>query len=165
MFIRFSSLTHGQTCCRGLAIEILLTQLILDLLLRINPRDSSHSTPPNLLSRQPASFSPHSELTLDKGLITNFIYSLSSPKPVYRHLLLNWSWLICVSLILVHLRCGQLPSSHLTLVTHLHWFVNIMEAATFDAMRRNRTTLRKQITRATKSLTALISSSDSRRTA
>ena len=40
-----------------------------------------------------------------------------------------------------------------------------MEAATFDAMKRNRTTLRKQVTGATKSLTTLISSSGSRRTA
>jgi hypothetical protein len=40
-----------------------------------------------------------------------------------------------------------------------------MEAATFNAMKKNMTTLRKQITRATNSLTTIVNSSDSRRSA
>ena len=86
-------------------------------------------TPPNLFSRQPAISSLYSELTLGKGLIINSIYSLSSPKPVYRHLLLidrHSSWSI------VALVNGRRLISHSS--THLPWFVNIMEAATFDTM-------------------------------
>jgi hypothetical protein len=78
------------------AIEILLTHSILDLLLRFSHWDSSHSLPSDLLSRFSHRDSSHSthcssavELTLGKGLIINSICSLSSPKPVYRHPLLD----------------------------------------------------------------------------